>query len=230
MFAPESPLALPALFVGLAVVYSLLLAYACFRWSRMARPAKGSAAAAPLFVSVLVVVRNEEKNICSLINDLWQQNYPRESWELLIVDDHSSDSTPSIVRGLAKESPVPMRFLQMEGIEGKKQGLRWGISQLKGEAVLVTDGDCRLGSKWLQSYAGQFEAGSFFISGPVTFTAEQNLFEEMQTIEFASLVGAGAVMLTLGKPGMCNAANMGFLAAAYRQAELLRTDYGIPSS
>lgn len=219
---------LPPLFSILALAYSLLLVYAWFRWSGIKVPPT-QLPPEPHFISVLVVVRNEEKNISSLIKDLWNQHYPAEAWELLVIDDHSHDQTAPLVRSLLKESPVAMRLLHMDGIEGKKQGLRWGMSKARGELVVVTDGDCRLGPDWLETYARQFGAGSVFISGPVTFTAEKNLFEKMQTIEFASLVGAGAVLLQTGNPGMCNAANMGFRASAYREAEKTRTDYGLPS-
>lgn len=229
MFTPGSPVSLPALFVGLSLGYGLLLVYAWFRWSRMTPPAKQPLPSNPPFISVLVVVRNEEKNISSLVKDLWCQEYPPDRWELLIVDDHSSDQTVPLVQEMAAGSPVSMQLLRMDGIQGKKQGLRWGISRVRGAAVVVTDGDCRLGPRWLGSFAARFNEGHIFISGPVTFTREQNLFEKLQTIEFASLVGAGAILLDAGSPGMCNAANMGFLAAAYRQAESLRTDYDLPS-
>lgn len=229
MFAPGPFITLPSLFTGLTLAYSLLLVYAWYRWRKMKSPASREPVAEPLFISVLVVVRNEEKNIVSLVQDLWRQDYPRSGWELLIVDDHSQDNTVPIVQELAARSPVAMQLLQMQALQGKKQGLRWGMSKVKGEGVVVTDGDCRLGSGWLGSYARQFRSGDVFISGPVTFTAERNLFEKMQTIEFASLVGAGAVLLDAGSPGMCNAANMGFCAQAYREAESSRTDYDLPS-
>lgn len=220
---------LPNLFLLLAALYSLLLLWAWFRWSRMKAPAGPPLNSGELFLSVVVVVRNEEKNIGQLLTDLWGQRYPADSWELLLIDDHSHDGTIQLARKMAEESPVPVRLLQMKEGEGKKKGLQWAIRQVKGEAVVVTDGDCRVGPQWLESYARQFGQGSVFISGPVTFRAEKSLFEKMQTIEFASLVGAGAVLLDAGKPGMCNAANMGFRVQAYQEAEASRSDYGIPS-
>lgn len=228
MLTPASLIILPQLFFILSLAYGLLLVYAWYRWSGIKVP-PGQLPPEPLFISVLVVVRNEEKNIPSLLKDLWNQRYPPEAWELLVIDDHSHDQTVPLVKSLLKESPVATRLLHMNGVEGKKQGLRWGMSKVRGELVVVTDGDCRLGPDWLGTYARQFSAGSVFISGPVTFTAEKNLFEKMQTIEFASLVGAGAVLLQTGYPGMCNAANMGFRAGAYREAEESRTDYALPS-
>lgn len=229
MLTPGSPVSLPVLFAGLSLGYGMLLLYAWFRWSRIAQPAKSSLLSNSPFISVLVVVRNEEKNISSLLKDIWCQEYPHESWEILIIDDCSSDKTVRIVQELEGRSPVALRLLQLQGKQGKKQGLRWGVSQVKGEAVVVTDGDCRLGPGWLAGFAARFQEGDVFIFGPVTFINEQSLFEKMQTIEFASLVGVGAVLLETGSPGMCNAANMGFLTTAYREAESLRTDYDLPS-
>lgn len=224
---------LATLFLLLAALYSLLLFWAWLRWNKMQGSIQTPASQLPdserLFLSVVVVVRNEEKNISRLLADLWGQGYPADSWELLLVDDHSQDGTLPLARQMARESPVPVRLLQMREEEGKKQGLRWAVRQAKGEAFVVTDGDCRVGPQWLESYARRFGQGSVFVSGPVSFTQEKSLFGKMQTIEFASLVGVGAVLLDAGQPGMCNAANMGFRRQAYLEAETSRSDYGIPS-
>jgi glycosyltransferase involved in cell wall biosynthesis len=49
-------------------------------------------------VSVLVPVRNEEKHIANLLQDLIAQNYPASLFNIIVIDDHSTDQTAAIVR------------------------------------------------------------------------------------------------------------------------------------
>src|SRR5437870_10675765 len=48
-------------------------------------------------VSIIIPARNEESNIANLLNDLLQQNYPQELFEIIVVDDFSEDRTAEIV-------------------------------------------------------------------------------------------------------------------------------------
>jgi cellulose synthase/poly-beta-1,6-N-acetylglucosamine synthase-like glycosyltransferase len=51
-------------------------------------------------VSVLIAARNEEKNIFKLLQSLYNQNFPKEFYEIIIVDDHSEDNTKKIIEEL----------------------------------------------------------------------------------------------------------------------------------
>jgi glycosyltransferase involved in cell wall biosynthesis len=46
-----------------------------------------------LFVSIIIAVRNEEKNIATCLSDLLNQDFPHANFEIIVVDDHSVDST-----------------------------------------------------------------------------------------------------------------------------------------
>ena len=48
-------------------------------------------------VSVLIAARNEEKNIVKLLQSLYNQTFPKEFYEVIIVDDHSDDNTKNII-------------------------------------------------------------------------------------------------------------------------------------
>ncbi len=53
------------------------------------------------FVSIIIAARNEEDKIFKTIEDILGQRYPRELFELIIIDDHSTDRTAEIVKGYA---------------------------------------------------------------------------------------------------------------------------------
>ena len=96
------------------------------------------------FVSVLLPMRNEEKNAEACIRSLLSQEYP--AFELLVLDDESTDGTWDIVSRLAAEDP---RVVAIKGLPlpGGWLGKHWACHQLamaaKGEVLLFTDADTR---------------------------------------------------------------------------------------
>jgi cellulose synthase/poly-beta-1,6-N-acetylglucosamine synthase-like glycosyltransferase len=180
----------------------------------------------PVPVSVIVAVRNEESTITGLLDDLARQNYPADRFEVIIVDDHSTDTTAEIVRARIPGFPAPLRILALSHYldaplpQGnyKKKALETAVNEAQGELMLATDGDCRVGKNWVRTFA-RFQAltKAQFISGPLTFYGEQSAFERMQTVEFASLIGSGAATLLLGVPTMCNGANLAYTRTAFAE-------------
>lgn len=213
--------------LAVGYVAALLLLY--YFWQKPEHPAQAYRGAVKR-LSVVVVVRNEEENIEALLCDLDRQSYDKEHFEVIIVDDHSTDGSCSIVEKVRAGASMPLRLLHLTGEQGKKAGLALGISKAQGEVVVVTDGDCRVPEHWLSRLAAAFEQRqAVFVAGPVSYFGERSLFEKLQTIEFASLVGTGAALLQAGQPGMCNAANMAFSKQAYTAAGGYKGNSHIPS-
>jgi len=96
------------------------------------------------FVSILVPARDEEINIESCLRSLLAQDYP--AFEVLVLDDASSDQTPRILQGLAAESPR-LRVLIGQPLPESWLGKHWACHQLveaaRGEILLFTDADVR---------------------------------------------------------------------------------------
>src|SRR5215471_9680057 len=53
--------------------------------------------------SIVIPARNEENNIAACLQSILKNNYPRQLYEIIVVDDFSSDATPSIVEKLQRE-------------------------------------------------------------------------------------------------------------------------------
>lgn len=203
------------LYYLLAVGYAAALLLLYFYWQGI-RPAARSQPKEALSVSVVVVIRNEENNIEALLRDLECQSYGKQHFEVIIVNDHSTDSSCWLVEKAMERASIHLRLLHLTGDQGKKAGIELGIRKAAGEVIAVTDGDCRVPEHWLSTIARAFATqDAVFTAGPVTYQGERSFFEKLQTVEFASLVGTGAAMLYAGKPGMCNAANMAFSKKAY---------------
>jgi len=93
-------------------------------------------------VSILVPVRNEEKNIRQLIASLLEQDYP--DFEIIVMDDGSTDKTWSILKEVAANQPR-LRLVQGQELPANWTGKNWACYQLsrlaQGEMFLFTDAD-----------------------------------------------------------------------------------------
>ena len=95
------------------------------------------------FVSVLVPARNEALNIERCVRSLLRQEYA--SFEILVLDDGSTDATAELLGHLFLESGGKMRVVQGEPLPDGWHGKAWACFQLgrlaKGELLLFTDAD-----------------------------------------------------------------------------------------
>ncbi|MEI8031838.1 MAG: glycosyltransferase [Chlorobiaceae bacterium] len=93
--------------------------------------------------SVLVPARNEELNIERCLRSLLRQDY--HAFEILVLDDSSTDATPRILQRLSAEFPGRLTTLQGEPLAEGWHGKAWACSQLArraaGEFLLFTDAD-----------------------------------------------------------------------------------------
>ena len=106
-----------------------------------------SADAALPSVTIIVPARNEERNIRDCVTSLLAQDYPR--FDVLVVDDASTDATPAILADLQRSHPNGARLRVKhvhelpEGWAGKPHALHVGASAATGDWLLFTDADTR---------------------------------------------------------------------------------------
>jgi len=173
------------------------------------------------FISIVVPVRNEEKNIANLLAGIERQSLPKDQFELIIIDDQSEDGTVEIINKFIVSGNVATQLRQREldakhQKSPKKSALSMGISEARGEIIVTTDGDCRIGDNWLNSMLDAFDQEEVkFVSGPVALQGSNQIFAQIQTIEFASLIGTGGAMINLSYPLICNGANLAFRKSAF---------------
>jgi cellulose synthase/poly-beta-1,6-N-acetylglucosamine synthase-like glycosyltransferase len=166
-----------------------------------------------IFVSIVIACRNEEKNLPLLLSDIALQNYPGESYEVIIVNDNSTDNTFQIASEYT--SIGSLEALNNEG-SGKKQALRTGIRAAKGNLIITTDADCRMGKNWIRTIAAFYEVYKpDMVICPVQLDSGKGLFGKFQQLEFLSLQGITAGSAASGKATMCNGANLAFTRNTY---------------
>ncbi|MFH1120549.1 MAG: glycosyltransferase [Bacteroidota bacterium] len=170
-------------------------------------------------VSIVVPVRNEGKNIKGCLSGLMAQDYPHQLFEIIVVDDHSEDLTyrTAVEISLISEN-VKVIVLPLTQTEGKKAAIQQAMEFANGSLVLCTDADCFHPRTWVRSMSDHYKSeDSVFISGPVLLNAHGSLPGLFQELEFISLVASGAGAIGINTPLMCNGANLGFSAEAYRR-------------
>jgi glycosyltransferase involved in cell wall biosynthesis len=119
-------------------------------------------------ISIIVAARNEEKNVISLLECLVKQNYPAERYEIIAVNDRSTDKTDFILKEYSKKYSN-IRYIRIDHCEkdliGKKNALTRGIEKAKGDVLLFTDADCLPWKNWVKSINDQFNAGADVVVG-----------------------------------------------------------------
>jgi len=95
------------------------------------------------FVSVVVGIRNEERFIVECIESLLKLDYPKEFFEIIIVDGMSTDKT----RDLVQKYPVRLLLNERKNVAAARN---LGVDNSKGDLVAFTDGDCKVDPQWLK--------------------------------------------------------------------------------
>lgn len=213
----------------ISILYIIFILLLIRGWLQIEEEITISSSSSQTF-SVIIPVRNEATTIISLLRDLEAQNYDNGRYEIIVVDDHSTDNTYNIVSGFKGQFDLSISILQLGKKEGKKEALSLGISKSKHQTILTIDGDCRVAANWIASYAATYDTSDAeLIFGPVTFLDENRLFHKLQEIEFASLVGSGAASIGLGQASMCNGANFSFKKELYNTVGGYSSHLTIPS-
>ncbi len=171
-----------------------------------------------LKISVIVAAKNEEQNISTLINSLSKQSYPSDLFEVIIIDDSSSDNTYGKAFELSKESQnYTVYKAPNKRFPGKKGALQFGIEKADNPFILITDADCRPEKNWIKSFAVKFDLGSEFIIGTAplvqhkTFINKISCFENLRTL----LLTLGAA--NLGMPYSAAARSFGFKKESFEK-------------
>src|SRR5436190_6628158 len=88
----------------LSIAYALFILWCLLGWNLLNEvPAVQQTKPQGTFVSVIIPARNEAENILNCLDGLLRQNYPSHLFELIIVDDHSTDDTANRVEKFMRD-------------------------------------------------------------------------------------------------------------------------------
>ena len=146
------------------------------------------------FVSVVITARDEADHLEACIAHLLDQTYPAAMFEILLVDDGSSDGSEAIGQQLAA-SCDRVRFLRRDQGGSKKEALEWGIATCTGEIVLTTDAHCLVPRSWIDDLVSCFAPEVGMVVGyseSVGGGGICGLLQAWEAVDFLCLMGSAA--------------------------------------
>ena len=143
------------------------------------------------FITIMVPAHNEEvtieETISYLLNELNYTNY-----EVLVIDDCSTDNTPKILQKLQQQSKR-LRVIRLAENKGKAHAFNIGLAFAKGDLVLSNDADTLPEADALMRYVNYFNSPEGQNIAAVTSNVEvrnrTKLITKSTTVEFSSIVG-----------------------------------------
>jgi cellulose synthase/poly-beta-1,6-N-acetylglucosamine synthase-like glycosyltransferase len=213
----------------LLVPYVVLILYFRKSWLGISEfiPARNFIENELPFVSVIIAARNEEKNIGDCIQSIMDQGYPRNKFEIIVTDDHSTDKTVSIVQAFQKENIRVLRladFLEDSVLNSyKKKSIETALQFAKGEIIVTTDADCVAPRKWIETLVDFYkEKNAVFVALLVAFKNPspkdpflKKFFKIFQTLDFMALQGITGASVHKKFLNMCNGANLAYQKKAF---------------
>jgi 4,4'-diaponeurosporenoate glycosyltransferase len=177
----------------------------------------------PIFktkVSIIIPVRNEEKHIFNCLQSILNQSFPKELYEIIVVNDFSTDKTVEIIEALNSENIKLIHLAdhlnEEEEQSFKKKGIEIAIEQASGTLILTTDGDCEVGEAWLPLMVSYYEVQQpKFIAAPVNFYKEKSNFERFQSLDFIGMMVLTGAGIHRKMMHMCNGANLAYEKAVF---------------
>lgn len=167
-------------------------------------------------VTVVVPARNEAHNILRCVQAIAEQNYPPGLFEIIVIDDHSTDNTAKLLKDSAIANLTVLHlkdYLESDEqiVAYKKKAIEMAIAHSDGKLIVTTDADCAMGPNWLQSLVSYYECHSpKLIAAPVRFVDSQGCFQKFQALDFIGMIGLTAASICLKIGNMSNGANLAY--------------------
>lgn len=164
--------------------------------------------------SIIVPFRNEEKNFRMLLDSISRLNYPLDLFEIIVVDDFSTDSSEKIfTQWRMQNGLIPTTLLENLRLSNspKKDAISRAVPIVKNEWIITTDADCEVNTNWLLAFDNYIQSHEVqMLVGAVNIKVKWNPFHYFQQLDVMSLQGTTIGSFGLEEPFMCNGANFAY--------------------
>ncbi len=185
--------------------------------------------------SIVIPFRNEADNLPQLLDSISRLNYPKNLFEVILVDDASSDNSVGLIRDfiskkslasnsnlLSEQNQNGIKVIQNIRVSNapKKDAINSAITISKYKWIITTDADCILPTYWLDVFDEYIQTtDSDCIAAPVTYNVQQTFFDRFQTLDILSLQGTTIGSFGIRKPFLCNGANFAYRKSVFKALE-----------
>lgn len=168
--------------------------------------------------SVVVPFRDEAKNLPLLLQTIEKLNYPSEMFEIIFVDDDSTDNSKKYIEEVIKTTAFSIRIIQNKRTSNspKKDAISEAIKNSNFEWIVTTDADCNLPKNRLKTFDTFIQkSNSVMVCGPVLYKSNGSFLEDFQQLDGLSLLAVTIGSFGLKNPLLCNGANLAYKKDAF---------------
>lgn len=173
----------------------------------------------PPRVSVIVSARNEEKNITRCIESLKKLKYPKELFEIILVNDKSTDNTLDLMIEGTKNydcfKVINSRQTVSGNLKGKANAIDTAIEQSRGDIIVMTDADCIVPIEWIEEVIKYYDESTGMVCGFTKIKFEESLFSRLQCIDWIYLLTLASASSGLNMTMSCVGNNLSFKKKIY---------------
>lgn len=183
------------------------------------------------FFSIVVSCRNEEDNMTEFVEQINNQSFSKQHYELIIIDDFSEDQTYELAEQALNKTDIKYQLIKTEKQNGKKRNLSEAINLAVGNIIITTDADvCFRFTNWLQTINDYFDLyRPALLIMPVDFITNESLLSKFQIVENIALTAITSGYSGNNIPFLCNGANLAFTKKAYEETEGYQSHLNISS-
>lgn len=170
-------------------------------------------------VSIIVCARNEALNIKKCLTSIINQKYNKAHYEILLVNDASTDNTLKIAEEILKNSNCNYQIISNESHIGKKKSIVKAIECAKFNLIVTRDADTFTNSEnWLHVLVNFYiDSKSEFIICPVLIMPQNNLLNALQETESFVLNIFTMASVFHKTPFLCSGANLAFTKNLFKE-------------
>ena len=191
---------------------------------------KESASVASSTFSIIIPFRNEANNLQELINSLNILDYPKELFEVIFVNDNSTDSSIDIINKWNTLTNTYIIDSKRFSNSPKKDAIKTAISKSRFNYIITTDADCVIPKSWLYAYNNIIiDKHPKFIAAPVSYHNVNKLLDVFQLHDFLSLQSVTIGAFGLNKPFICNGANLCYSKSIFLEVNGFEGNHNIAS-
>lgn len=196
---------------AILAIYSISISSLIYGFFRIKRYQKAGLEPKTSF-TIIVPFRNEKENLPILLESFSNLNYPKDLFEVILVDDSSEE-----------KFQVPGFKFQVSQIDNirvskspKKDAITTAMQHVKTDWVITTDADCIVPENWLLIFDNYIQQNNVsMLAGAVTYNCGNSFLDHFQQLDLTSLQGATIGSFGLNKGFMCNGANFAYTKSLF---------------
>jgi cellulose synthase/poly-beta-1,6-N-acetylglucosamine synthase-like glycosyltransferase len=181
------------------------------------------------YFSIVIPFRNESENLRALLQSISKIDYPKNKFEVILVNDDSNDDSVEIIENILLDRVYLEQSLKtrcdikmIDNIRRsnspKKDSIETAIKNSKFDWIVTTDADCVVPINWLKimDLFIQKESPKMIVA-PVTYNLNNSLLNKFQLLDLLSLIGITIGAFGIKKPFLCNGANLCYLKKVFAE-------------